>query len=176
MAFAGIRPRPDHDIADNDLKVVHATRSRCIVRGNLDDQFGERRQASDSLGQHQVASAYPLAPVVDLPAGGAVLARDIGQPHPRHHALRRNPRPLGLRAPATPAGPSITSSRETPAPLEPSRWTPILPSLSKIQSLRHAHARRMAGSDQNWQKVIGVALTIAPLSPSLPGKSGAIRA
>src|SRR6056297_4039248 len=59
-----------------------------------------------------------------------------------------------------PLGPSITSSRETPAPLEPSRWTPILPSLSKIQSLRHAHARRMAGSDQKWQKGIGVALTV----------------
>src|SRR6056297_3371351 len=59
-----------------------------------------------------------------------------------------------------PLGPSITSSRETPAPLEPSRWTPILPSLSKIQSLRHAHARRMAGSDQKWQKGVGVALTV----------------
>src|SRR6056297_4167534 len=58
-----------------------------------------------------------------------------------------------------PLGPSITSSRETPAPLEPSRWTPILPSLSKIQSLRHAHARRMAGSDQKWQKGVGVPLT-----------------
>ena len=30
-----------------------------------------------------------------------------------------------------PLGPSITSSRETPTPLEPSKWTPILPSLSK---------------------------------------------
>lgn len=58
-----------------------------------------------------------------------------------------------------PLGPSITSSRETPKPIEPSKWTPILPSLSKIQHLRHAHACRMAGSDQKWQEGVGVALT-----------------
>lgn len=58
-----------------------------------------------------------------------------------------------------PLGPSITSSRETPTLLEPSKWTPILPSLSKIQHLRHAHACRMAGSDQKWQEGVGVALT-----------------
>ena len=58
-----------------------------------------------------------------------------------------------------PLGPSITSSRETPTPLEPSKWTSILPSLSNIQTLRHAHARRMAGSAQKWQEVVGVALT-----------------
>src|SRR6056297_881926 len=41
-----------------------------------------------------------------------------------------------------PLGPSITSSRETPETVEPSKWTPILPSLSKFQHLRHAHARQ----------------------------------
>ena len=33
-----------------------------------------------------------------------------------------------------PLGPSITSSRETPTPIEPSKWTPILPSLSKSKT------------------------------------------
>src|SRR6056297_1149929 len=60
-----------------------------------------------------------------------------------------------------PLGPSITSSRETPAPLEPSKWTPIFPALSKIQTLRHVHACRMAGSGQKWQEGVGVALTTA---------------
>jgi len=32
-----------------------------------------------------------------------------------------------------PLGPSITSSRETTTPIEPSKWTPILPSLSKAK-------------------------------------------
>jgi len=59
-----------------------------------------------------------------------------------------------------PLGPSITSSRETPTPLEPSKWTSILPSLSKIQTLRHAHARRLARSAPKWQEVVGVALTV----------------
>jgi hypothetical protein len=58
-----------------------------------------------------------------------------------------------------PLGPSITSSRETPTLFEPSKWTPILPSISKTQTLRHAHARRMAGSGQKWQEGVGVALT-----------------
>ncbi|WP_290899221.1 hypothetical protein, partial [Hoeflea sp.] len=58
---------------------------------------------------------------------------------------------------------SITSSRETPPILEPSKWTPILPSISKIQTLRQAHARRMAGSGQKWQEGVGVALTAHPL-------------
>jgi hypothetical protein len=59
-----------------------------------------------------------------------------------------------------PLGPAITSSRETPTHLEPSKWTPILPSTSKIQTLRHAHPCRMDGSGQKWQEGVGVALTI----------------
>ena len=39
-----------------------------------------------------------------------------------------------------PLGPSITSSRETPTPIEPSKWTPILPSLSKSNTSA-AHVR-----------------------------------
>jgi hypothetical protein len=50
--------------------------------------------------------------------------------------------------------------RETPTPIEPSKWTPILPSIAKIQTLCHAHARRMAGSSQKWQEGIAVALTL----------------
>ena len=59
-----------------------------------------------------------------------------------------------------PLSPSITSSRETPTLFEPSKWTPILPSISKTQTLRHAHARRMAGSGLKWQEGVGVALTV----------------
>jgi hypothetical protein len=58
-----------------------------------------------------------------------------------------------------PLGPSITSSRETPTPPEPSKWTPISPSTSKTKTLPHAHAHRMAGSSQKWQEGGGVALT-----------------
>src|SRR6056297_480009 len=58
-----------------------------------------------------------------------------------------------------PLGPSITSSRETPTPLEPSKWTPILPSLSKIQNLRSTFVRRVHASGQKWQEGVGVALT-----------------
>ncbi len=32
-----------------------------------------------------------------------------------------------------PLGPSITSNRENPTPVEPSKWTPILPSFSKAK-------------------------------------------
>ncbi|WP_252734177.1 hypothetical protein [Paracoccus marinaquae] len=35
-----------------------------------------------------------------------------------------------------------------------------MPSTSKIQTLRHAHARRMAGSSRKWQEGVGVALTL----------------
>jgi len=58
-----------------------------------------------------------------------------------------------------PLGPSITSCREIPTPFEPSKWTPILPSISKIHTLRHAHAHRMAESSKIWQEGIGIALT-----------------
>jgi hypothetical protein len=54
-------------------------------------------------------------------------------------------------------GPSITSCRETPSILEPSKWTPILPSISKTQALRHAHAskrldQREIGRYFDWDK------------------------
>jgi hypothetical protein len=40
-----------------------------------------------------------------------------------------------------PRGPSITSSRETSTLIEPSKWTPILPSLSKANTSRHPCAQ-----------------------------------
>jgi hypothetical protein len=58
-----------------------------------------------------------------------------------------------------PLGPSITSNRETPTPFEPSKWTPTLPSLSKSKASAPHTARTMARSDQQGQKVVGVALT-----------------
>jgi hypothetical protein len=58
-----------------------------------------------------------------------------------------------------PLGPSITSSRETPTPVEPSNWTPILPPLTKSNTSTPC-LRRMAGSDQQWQEVVGVALAV----------------
>ena len=60
----------------------------------------------------------------------------------------------------TPLGPSITSSRETPTPLEPPKWTPISPSLSKSKTSAAHVQRRMLASGQKWQEGIGVALTI----------------
>lgn len=58
-----------------------------------------------------------------------------------------------------PLGPPITSSRETPTPIEPSNWTPILPSLSKSKTSAAHVQRRMKASTQKWQEGIGVALT-----------------
>ena len=88
-----------------------------------------------------------------------MLARNIGHRHPgimlsaairARSAFVRRRRPLG---------PSITSSRETPTLLEPSKWTPILPSLSKANTSATPAARKMPGSNQQWQEGVGVALT-----------------
>jgi hypothetical protein len=75
-----------------------------VHRAVIDNQFREDRKRRHALGQHQVAFTQLFAPIINLPAGGAMLARDIGDLHPRHHALRRDPRPLSLRPPPTPAG------------------------------------------------------------------------
>jgi hypothetical protein len=67
-------------------------------------------------------------------------------PTPRHQALRRDPRPLRLRAPPPPGRPLDHLQPGNPNAREPSKWTPILPSLPN-PNLRRSCARRMARSD-----------------------------
>ena len=50
----------------------------------------------------------------------------------------------------------------TPTPLEPSKWTPIVSSTSKSNCLCCTCARKMARSDQKWQKGIALGLTVQP--------------
>ena len=104
LPFVGFCTRTDHDIAHDNLQIGCGTGCRRIHHAVIDPQFREDRQGRHALGQNQVAFAYLPAPIVDLPAGGAVLACNIGDLHTRHHAFRRDPRPLGLRPPPTPAG------------------------------------------------------------------------
>jgi hypothetical protein len=133
----------DHHVADDDLHLGRGARRRRLRHSALDHQFREHRQRRHALGHDQLPRPQLPAPVVNLPARRPVPPRDIRNRGPGHQALRRNPRPLRLGAPLSP---SITSSRENPTLVEPSRWTPSLPSLSNIQHLRTAN-RRMAGSD-----------------------------
>ncbi|AMY72337.1 hypothetical protein AKL17_3p0181 (plasmid) [Frigidibacter mobilis] len=39
------------------------------------------------------------------------------------------------------------------------QWQEVVGVALTIQTLRHAHVRRMARSGQQWQEVVGVALT-----------------
>jgi len=47
-------------------------RRRSISRAVINHQFRKDRQGRHALGQHQLALAYLLAPIVSLPAGRAV--------------------------------------------------------------------------------------------------------
>jgi hypothetical protein len=89
----------DDDVGHDDLEIGPMDSQWRFRRGIIDHQFREHRQARHALGHHQIAFAYLLAPIVNLPAGRAMLVRNIGHRHAGHHAFRRDPCPLCLRAP-----------------------------------------------------------------------------
>ncbi len=116
LLLIGTRTRPDHDITDKDLEIAPCDNRRRRSRAVIDHQFREERQSRHALGQHQVAFAYLLAPIVDLPAGRAVFARNFSDLNPGHHALCRDTRPLCLRAPTTTARPLDYLKPGNPSP------------------------------------------------------------
>ena len=112
------------------------------------------------------AAVYPvqkvvvnlLAPIVNLPTCRAMLARNIGNRHAEHHAFRRDPCPLCLRAP-----PPTTQPLDHFQPGNPNTFRAVQMDAHfavslQIQNLRRTSARRMQASGQKWQEGVGVAL------------------
>jgi hypothetical protein len=107
------------------------------VEERVDAPRGLQRDRGDRVGRFALADDRPFAGGAP-PAALFFFSRDREKTHPNRH--------LGgwkgiLRADAYGG-----YNRENPTLVEPSRWTPSLPSLSNIQHLRTAN-RRMAGSD-----------------------------
>jgi hypothetical protein len=64
-----------------------------------------------------------------------------------------------------PLGPSITSSRETPTPLEPSKWTPILLSLSKSNTSAARVRAKWPDQVRNGRRWSALRLHLKTLKP-----------
>lgn len=102
-----------------------------------------------------------LAPIVNLPAGRAVLASSFGDHDPVHHALRHDTRSLCLRAPKT-ATRSLDHIK--PGTSNPQRAVQMDAHFAVSLQIQHLHATcawRMKASVQKWQEGIGGALKTA---------------
>jgi len=69
-----------------------------------------------------------------------------------------------------PLGPSITSSREIPTPIKPSKWTPILPSLSKSNSSATHLREECTDHVSNGRRGSASRLRLFPFAALLSGR------
>ena len=86
----GIR-RPDHHVVHHHLD---AGPVRLQLRLRLFNHQRRERPSATCCRQRQSSLPQPTPPIVNLPPRRAMLARDLGNLHPRHQALGRDPRLL----------------------------------------------------------------------------------
>ena len=130
----GPGPDADHDIPDNEspaeTSVVHSQRrlSPRRSRASVPRNIGKRCQSSQA---GQAAPPQLLSPVVKPASEHVPSAGEHPPPDAPALGLRRDPRPPAFERIRRPVAPRSPPAAETPPPVEPSKWTPTLPSRSK---------------------------------------------
>lgn len=128
-------------------------------RSVINHQFREHRQGRHALGHHQIAFAYLLAPIVNLPTCRAIPPRNIGYRHAGHQAFRRDPCTLCLRAPPPTTRPLDYFQPGNPNAHRAAKLDAHFAVSFEIQHLNSTCAPRMQASGQKRQEGVSVALT-----------------
>ena len=110
MRLAHVLSHADQDVADHHLDDVAMRRPFWII---VDGQGNERRRGPVFLWRGQKTTPKTTAPIIDLPAGRPISARDIGDNGVGSQTLDGDPRPFRVRAPppTRPTGKHLDPSR-----------------------------------------------------------------